>query len=368
MTAAKLFETLCAQCGERPQHGAMCIKLRSTGIKEPLCLACFQNGSPEYSEKQILDRRKSPPAADRTWEPAVGEMCEGVTHWNSGRGGGVTVRGKYSREADPGGMFDGAVFLTDEHGYGKAVERSSLRPASPSLPEAQFKVGDRVRGTNSGRHGTIVAARFDGTFDVSFDGPNGRREDGCPTWCFERLYEQATHPPAPERTNRFRCGDWVTTIGDMRRSRITSMVGKGWERQHIQGRQLHVSRVSDDGSGYAESAWVFESDLSPAPEPSRPAEAKVDPYAEHDFVNEGPAATEVANRQRRDKRIAALTASPDPLDRLAASRAKRSAHVESHRASFDVPARVRRDRMTGKPIRFIDGTHPKSWPSNEGED
>lgn len=59
--------------------------------------------------------------------------------------------------------------------------------------------------------------------------------------------------------------------------------------------------------------------LLPAPPP--PEVAK-DPYEEHDFVDEGPARTGAANRSLRATRIAALSVSSNPLDRLASKRAQ----------------------------------------------
>jgi hypothetical protein len=85
-----------------------------------------------------------------------------------------------------------------------------------------------------------------------------------------------------------------------------------------------------------------------------------DPYEKHrgEALADGDLhVTDIGNRSLRQTRLAALSASPHPLDRLSAHRAR-------HKSDLDTSSERRRDRMTGKVIEWI-STAPPPW---EGPD
>jgi hypothetical protein len=230
MTAAKLFETGCCLCGTTESY--CCPRADGEHRGALLCDSCRkEHRTSDHSVRfRLVDaeitRRKSPPAADRTWVPAVGEMCEGIPTAKSRFAGRGVVRGAFKHYAETRGERQAMLELSGGHCL---VTRESLRPASrPSLPEAQFY------GVQPGELPKRLAAGFtcrssdrkyaylslnDALWDEDEHEYKGQvrgvdhkylsnERASLPVHFIDwaSTPRQATHPPAPERTTVARCG------------------------------------------------------------------------------------------------------------------------------------------------------------------
>ena len=231
----------------------------------------------------------------------------------------------------------------------------SRRKSAPSpLPEFRAKVGDRValaadwscmrKTVPAGSAGEVTHDHGNGLFAVLLDDVALRSElfgnDGA--WMIGRRYlRPAPHPvesipdaPHAEKTSE----EAVCTCCHSAPHNNYDLSGNSLcDACYVRG------CIGGESARHAHLCLGkrLPTETKPAPSGGASGQSKADPYAEHDFVDEGPKRTDRANSSRRTDRVAALNASPNPLDRLAAKRA-------AVLADIDRPS-VTHDKM-GRPI------------------